>query len=91
MGFLRYFSHRANVWQREHPSLRFEMIYDILNNLAKLTIKGDRIITMYASDEIRALPNVDMILIAPLHPFVVFIDFFHLVTISIARATCFSW
>jgi hypothetical protein len=32
-----------------------------------------------------------LILIAPLHPFVVFVEIFHLLTISIARAICFSW
>jgi hypothetical protein len=32
-----------------------------------------------------------LILITPLHPFVVFVEIFHLLTISIACATCFSW
>ena len=66
------------------------MIYNILHDLAKLAIESDRIVTMYTSDEIRALSNVHLILITPLHPFMVFVEIFHLLTISIACATCFS-
>ena len=66
------------------------MIYDILHDLAKLTIESDRIVTMYSGNEIRALANVQLILITPLHPFVVFVEISHLLTISIACATCFS-
>lgn len=67
------------------------MFYDILHDVAKLTIESDGIVTMYAGNQIRALSNVHLILITPLHPFVVFVEIFHLLTISIACATCFSW
>lgn len=66
------------------------MIYHILHDVAKLTIESDGIVTMYAGNEIRTLSNVHLIIITPLHPFVVFVEIFHLLTISIARATCFS-
>ena len=79
------------AWWRESTTFRFEMVYDILNNFAKLSIKSDGIVTMYPSDEVRTLSNVHLIVIAPFHPFVVFIEIFHLLTILIARATCFSW
>lgn len=90
LGNLRNLAHGANPWRREYPTLRFEMIYNILHDLAKLAIESDRIVTMYTSDEIRALSNVHLILITPLHPFMVFVEIFHLLTISIACATCFS-
>jgi len=89
-GFLRNLAHGANPWRREYPTLCFEMIYDILDDLAKLTIEGDRIVTMYSGDKVRALPKVHLILIAPFHPFVIFVEIFHLLTVSIACATCFS-
>jgi hypothetical protein len=67
------------------------MFYDILHDVAKLAIESDGIVAMYAGNQIRALSNVHLILIAPLHPFMVFVEIFHLLTISIACATCFSW
>jgi len=60
------------------------MIHHILNNYAKLSIESDRIVTMYRSDEVRTLSNVHLIVIAPFHPFVVFVEIFHLLTFSIA-------
>lgn len=90
LRYLRNLAHGANPWRREYPTLRFEMIYDILHDVAKFTIESDGIITMYAGNEIRALSNVHLIFITPLHPFVIFVEIFHLLTISIACATCFS-
>jgi hypothetical protein len=90
LGYLRNLAHGANPWRREYPTLRFEMIYDILYDLAKFTIESDRTVAMYSGDEIRALSNVHLILITPLYPFVVFVEIFHFPTISIACATFFS-
>ena len=44
---LRNLCHGANPWWREYPTFRFEMIDDILHDLAKLTIESDRIVTVY--------------------------------------------
>jgi len=88
---LRNLAHGANPWRRECPTLGVEMFYDILHDVAKLTIESDGIVTMYTGNQVRALSNVHLILIAPLHPFVVFVEIFHLLTISTACATCFSW
>ncbi|WP_200389436.1 hypothetical protein [Thiocapsa imhoffii] len=84
-------THGANPWRRERPTLRFEMFYDILYDVAKLPIESDGIVTMYTGNQVRALSNVHLILITPLHPFVVFVEIFHLLTILIACATCLSW
>jgi hypothetical protein len=43
---LRNPTHGANPWRRECVTLLFEMFYDILHDLAKLTIESDGIVTM---------------------------------------------
>ncbi|RKT44034.1 hypothetical protein BDD21_1405 [Thiocapsa rosea] len=43
-------THGANPWRRERPTLRFEMFYDILYDVAKLPIESDGIVTMYAGN-----------------------------------------
>jgi hypothetical protein len=53
------------------------MIHDILHDLAKLTIEHDGAVTMYPGDEIRALPDIHLILVTPFHPLVVLIEIFH--------------
>ena len=84
LGYLRNLTHGANPWRWQRATVSFEVIYDILNNLAKFTVEEDRVVTVYPSYEVWTLSNVDLILIAPFHPFVVFIKIFHLLTTSIA-------
>ncbi len=78
---LGHFTHRANLWFRKGTIFSVEMTNDVLNNRTKLAIKRDGIIAMNAGDEIRASTNIDIILFAPIHPFVVFVKLFHLLTI----------
>ena len=61
-----------------------EIADHLLNDDAKLAIKSDGIIAMYSGDEIRALTDIDLIFLAPIHPFVIFIAVFHLLAVSIA-------
>jgi hypothetical protein len=75
-GDLHNLAHGANPWRREYPTLRFEVFYDILHDVAKLAIESDGIVTMYTGNQIRALSNVHLILVTPLHPFAVFVDIF---------------
>ena len=84
LGYLRNLTHGANPWRRERATLSFEVIYDILNDLAEFTVEEDGIVTVYPGYEIRTLSNVDLILIVPFHPFVVSVKIFHLLTTSIA-------
>jgi len=62
----------------------------ILNDGAELAIKSDGIISMYSGDEVRASTDIDLIFLTPIHPFVILVEFFHLLTISMACATSFS-
>ncbi len=91
LGMLRNLAHGPNSGSRKRATFLFEMLDDILNNFAKLPIKGDWIVPVYPRDKVGTLSNVHLILIAPLHPLVVFVEIFHLLTISIARATWLSW
>ncbi|MCF7979162.1 MAG: hypothetical protein K9L82_14320 [Chromatiaceae bacterium] len=70
-------AHRADLWHWEYAILCFEMIHDILHDLAKLSIERDWVVTMYSGDEIRAFPDIHLILVTPLHPLVVFVDIVH--------------
>ncbi|MEJ2325505.1 MAG: hypothetical protein P8Y25_01280 [Chromatiaceae bacterium] len=89
LGSLCNLTHGANPRRREGPTLGFEVVYDALHNLAQLAVKGYGVVTMYPRDEVRTLSNVHLILIAPLHPLVVFVEIFHLLTILSVRATSF--
>jgi transposase-like protein len=66
LGYLSHLAVGANLWRQEYPTLRFEMINDILHDLAKLTIESHRIVAIYSSNEISALRNVRLLLVAPI-------------------------
>ena len=74
----------------EGAALSVEVADHVLNGRAELAIEGYRIISMDSRDKVRASTHIDMICFAPLHPFMVFVELFHLLTISIAFATSFS-
>jgi len=76
---------------RKGATASVEVVDNILNHLAEFTVQKDRIISMYPGYKVRTFSNVHLIVLAPFHPFVVFIKVFHLLTASIARATSFSW
>lgn len=84
LGYLRNLTHGANPCRWERATFSFEVVYDILNDLAEFTVEEDRVVTVYPGYEVWALSNVDLILIAPFHPFVVSVKIFHLLTTSIA-------
>ena len=67
-----------------------EVADHVLNDGAKLTIKSDGIIAMDAGDEVRTSTDINLIFLAPIHPFVIFIELYHLSTMLMACATSFS-
>ena len=80
----RGLTHGANPRRWERATFSFEVIYDILNNLAEFTVEENRVGTVYPGYEVWTFSNVDLILIAPFDPFVVSVKIFHLLTTSIA-------
>ena len=66
------------------------MLNHLIHNLTQLGIKSNRVITVDSCDKVRTLPNVNSVLRAPFHPFVILIAYLHCFTRSIARRTCFS-
>jgi hypothetical protein len=58
---------------------------NLFDDLAEITVDLERFLPVNAGDEIGTLPDVNLVLFAPLHPFVVSIYGFHSRTSSIAR------
>ena len=59
------------------------MLNNILHHLAQITVDLERIITVDARNKVWAFSKVDLILFAPLDPFVIFIARLHFKTSSI--------
>jgi hypothetical protein len=74
---LCHFAHRANPWLRKGSAFSVEVVDHVLNDGAKLSIKSDGIISMDSCDEVRASTDIDLIFLAPIHPFVILVEFFH--------------
>ena len=79
-SFLGYFRHRPRSRGRKFPPYLLKVIYDLLNDFPKLLVNLDRIVTVNPSDQIGALANVNLVLVAPLHPSMILVDWFHLST-----------
>src|SRR4051812_42237449 len=88
---LGHFHHRPRSRGWKFPPCLLKMIKDLLNDFSKLLVNRDRIVTVNPSDEIGTLPNVSLVLVAPLDPPMIHVDRFHFCVTSIARFTCFSW
>ena len=84
LGYLRDLTHGANPWRREWTALSLKVNQDFLDNIAKFTVERDGVIAMYSRYEVRALSDIHLIIITPLHPFVVSVQVFPLLTVSIA-------
>jgi len=91
LGFLCNLTHWANLRFRKCATLSIEVADNILNHFTEFSKNSNRIISMYSGYKIGALADVHLIFITPFHPFVVFVEIFHLLTVSIACATCLSW
>src|SRR4051812_19723937 len=86
---LRNFHHRPRSWLGKGTPGLLEVVDDILDDLPQLFVNLDRIIAMDASDQIGAFADVDLVLVAPFHPAMILVDWFHWCTSSIACFTCF--
>jgi len=53
------------------------MLNNLLYHLAQISINPEGIITVNPRNEVRAFPQVDLILFAPLHPLVICVTFLH--------------
>jgi hypothetical protein len=53
------------------------MVDHLINDLAELRRDGSRIVTMNARNQVRALADVRLVLVAPLDPFVIPVAWFH--------------
>jgi hypothetical protein len=84
------FLHRSRFWGWKSSAFGFEVADDLVDYLAEFGIKPNRVVTVNPGDQVGALADVDLILRAPLNPFVVLITFLHFFSHSIARRTCFS-
>ncbi len=68
LKWLGYFHHRPRPHRRKLPPCLLKVIDDLLNDFPKLLVNLDRIVTVNSSDQIGALANVNLVLVAPLHP-----------------------
>jgi hypothetical protein len=54
-----------------------KVVDNFLDHFAKLLIDFHRVVPVNACDEVRTLTNVDLVLVAPFDPAMVFVDRFH--------------
>lgn len=85
-----HFLHRPSPGRGQRTALCLEMVHHLVHDLAKLGVKPDWVVTVDAGDQVRALSQVGLVLIAPLYPLMILIAYLHRFTKSIARRTCFS-
>jgi hypothetical protein len=81
-GQLCHFAHRANLWRRQGSAFSVEVADHVLNNSAQLSIKRNGIIAMDSGDKVRASTDIDLIFLAPIYPFVIFVEFFHFLDVK---------
>ena len=82
---LRYSHHRPGPCSGELPPSLLKVIDDLLNDFPKLLINLDRIVTMNSGDQIGALTDVNLVLVAPPHPSKISVDWSHRTTSSMAQ------
>jgi hypothetical protein len=74
--------HRANARIRQDAALLLEMKDNIFNRFAQLGVQSYQVVAMNFGYQRRAFAYIYPVLPAPLHPFVISIDYFHFFTIS---------
>jgi hypothetical protein len=68
-----------------------EVANHFIDDFTQFAIQSHGIIAMNAGHKIGAFPNIGLVLVTPLNPFMVLVARSHGFTCSIADFTCFSW
>ena len=79
--------HRPRSRRGQWPARLLKLIDDLLNDFAQFFINLDGIIAVDARNQIRALADVNLVLIAPFNPSMILVDLFHVSASLIARFT----
>tara|TARA_Y100000588_G_scaffold374799_1_gene450382 strand:+ start:6483 stop:6692 length:210 start_codon:yes stop_codon:yes gene_type:complete len=68
-----------------------EVLDDFLNDLAEFVEDLQRVVSVYASNQIGTLADISIIFCVPLNPLMVLIADLHSADSSIALRACHSW
>ncbi len=90
MDRLRDLHHRSRSCGWEFTPRLLKVVDYFLNDFPKLLVDFDRVVAVNSSDQIGALANVNLVFVVPLDPSILFVDWFHFSTFSMAGLICFS-
>jgi len=74
---LKHLHHRSGSRREEFSVLFLEVVDDLLNDFAEFLVDLNWIVAVDSGDEVGTFADVDLILVAPLHPAMIGVDWLH--------------